>query len=111
MKQTVTKSDFIDAFRVVDRLENFSYEARELLFDKFEEIEEDTGEEMELDVIAVCCDYNEDSPENIASNYNIDLSDVDQEDEDAVKEAVREYIEENTTVVGETAVGFVYAVF
>lgn len=111
MKQTVTKSDFIDAFRVVDRLENFSYEARELLFDYFEEIEEGAGEEMELDAIAVCCEYSEDSPESIARNYGIDLSEVDRDDEDAVKESVREYLEENTTIVGETAVGFVYAVF
>ena len=111
MKQTVNKSAFIDQFRVMDRLENFSYEARGLLFDYLEEYEEATGEEIEMDVIAVCCDYSEDSPEDIASNYNIDLSDIDKDDEDEVKQAVLDYLNENTQVIGETPSGFVYQTF
>jgi hypothetical protein len=109
MKQTVSKSDFIDQFRVMDRLENFSYEARGLLFDYLEEYEEDTGEELEMDVIAVCCEYSEDSPEDITANYGVDLSEC--ADDDAKADTVREYLEENTVIVGETAVGFVYAAF
>ena len=109
MKTTVSKSDFIDQFRVMDRLENFSYDARSLLFDFLKECEESTGTEMELDVIAVCCDFSEDTSEDIAANYGIDISGCEGEDE--VKEVVREYLEDNTTVVGETSSGFVYQVF
>lgn len=113
MKQTINKSDFIDQFRVMDRLENFSYEARGLLFDYFEEIEEGAGEEMEMDVIAVCCEYYEDSADSIASNY------MDAEDYAEFKElskneqidGIREYLEENTQIVGETSIGFVYQAF
>lgn len=114
MKQTVNKSDFIDQFRIMDRLENFSYEARGLLFDYLEEYEEATGEELELDVIAVCVDYSEDSPESIADNYSIDISECDDEHGDrnvCIDKAVMDYLNENTQVVGITASGIVYAVF
>lgn len=59
MKTTVTVSDFHDAFRAYDRLDNFSYAGREALFEYLEEQEKDLGEEHELDVIALCCDFSE----------------------------------------------------
>lgn len=109
MKQTINKSDFIDQFRVMYRLENFSYEARGLLFDYLEEYEESTGEELEMDVIAICCDFSEDSPEYIALNYGIDIDGLD--DEDEIKETVLAYLKDNTQVIGETSSGIVYQVF
>lgn len=110
MKQTINKSYFIDQFLVMDRLENFSYEARELLFDYLSDLEESCGEEYEMDVMAVCCDYSEDSPEDIATNYDIDISECEG-DEDAIKDAVLEYLNDNTQVVGETPSGIVYQTF
>ena len=59
MKQTVTFADFTDAFRNMGRKENFSYNGLKALFDYLEQLEEDIGEEMELDVIAICCEYTE----------------------------------------------------
>lgn len=108
MKQTVNETMFRDAFRDADRKENFSYEGLGLLFEYLEEMEADTGEEIELDVIALCCDYSEDSAEDIAANYGIDVRGLD---EDEVTDAVRAYLEENTAVIGETSSGFVYAIF
>ncbi len=57
MKTTVNFSEFCDAFEM--RKENFSYEGKRALFDYLEEYEEDTGQEIELDVIALCCEYSE----------------------------------------------------
>jgi len=114
MKTTVSRYDFERAFVDADRKENFSYEALGLLFDYFESYEEETGQEIELDVIAICCEYNEDTVADIARNYSIDLSDLDPEDDDYEEqctEAVRDYLNDNTTLVGETATGFVYACF
>jgi len=114
MKTTVSKYDFERAFVDADRKENFSYEALGLLFDYFESYEEETGQEIELDVIAICCDYNEDTIEDIIANYSIDLSDLDPEDDDYEEqctEAVRDYLNDNTMLVGETTTGFVYLVF
>lgn len=108
MKTTISRYDFERAFVDAGRKENFSYEGLGLLFDYFEEYEESTGEEIELDVIAICCEYSEDTLEDIANNYRIDLVNVDEEDQ---SEYVRDYLEAHTQLVGETSTGFVYACF
>ena len=59
MKTTVNKSQFIDKFKVMNRGDNFSYAGLTALYDYFEELESDTGQEIELDVIALCCEYSE----------------------------------------------------
>ena len=59
MYETVRFSDFVDRFRDSDRANQFSYEGLRALFDYLEEYEEETGEQIELDVIALCCDYTE----------------------------------------------------
>lgn len=111
MKITVSHANqFRDAFRQADRQDQFSYEALNMLYEYFEDIDPD----MELDVVAICCDYYEETPEAIARNYSIDLSHLDPEDsdyEDQCTDAVREYLCENTAYVGDTSSGFVYAIF
>lgn len=105
MKTTVNNSAFIAAFRAHGRYEQFGYEALNLLFAYLEEIEEDTGEEIELDVIALCCEYSVDDVATIASEYHID---VDGLDEDGARAAVLDYLNENTFVVGECDAGILY---
>ena len=105
MKTTVSIHDFREAFRAYKR-DNFSYEGLAVLFDYLEELEADTGEELELDVIALCCDYSESATEDIAREYSIDLSEC--EDGDEKRDAVRDYLSDNTSVCGETAEGFVF---
>lgn len=106
MKQTIVFSDFREAFRTSGRASHFSYEGLEVLFDYLEDIDPD----YELDVIALCCGYSEDSWKDIASNYNIDLSEC--EDYDGNIDAVRGYLSENTMLCGETSEGtFVYQIF
>jgi hypothetical protein len=105
MKTTISHaSQFRDAFRQADRQDQFSYEALNMLYEYFEDIDPD----MELDVIAICCEYSEDTVADIANNYGIDLVDVDEEDQ---ADFVRNYLEAHTTLVGETATGFVYVAF
>jgi len=106
MKQTISQSDFHEAFIRMDRKENFSWEARELLFDYFEEVDEN----MELDVIEICCEYYENDIDTIISENDLE-SDVENMDDDEKLEFVRDYLSENTSVVGETSTGFVYAAF
>lgn len=106
MKQAITQSDFHDAFIRMDRKENFSYEARELLFDFFEEVDPD----MELDVIAICCDYYENDLDTVISEYRLE-DDVEDMDDDEKLEYVRDYLSDNTSMIGETSTGFVYVAF
>ena len=109
MKQTVTESDFRDAFRAMGRTDQFSYEGLGVLFDYLESYEEDTGEELELDVIALCCDYYEDTWESIAENYGIDLDGAT--DEDEIAEIVEDYVAGNTVLVGTVTGGCIYQAF
>lgn len=109
MKTTVSRYDFERAFVDAGRKDQFSYEGLSVLFDHLEQMESDNGEEIELDVIALCCDYYEDTVKAIAENYSIDLSEC--EDEDEERETVRDYLQDNTTLAGETSDGFVYLAF
>jgi hypothetical protein len=59
MKSTVGFCEFCDRFRDMNRNETFSYEGKRALFNWLEEYENETGEEIELDVIALCCEYSE----------------------------------------------------
>ena len=109
MKQSVNFSAFVDAFHAFDRYENFGYDGLRIIFDYLEEYEEDTGEELELDVIAICCDYNMMDIATIASEYRIDIEGMDDEEK---HDAVIEYLNDNTSVVGETDDGqVVFAAF
>ena len=58
MKVTLIESEFVNRFRAI-RPEQFSIEALRALFDFLDEQERDLGEEQELDVIAICCDWTE----------------------------------------------------
>lgn len=109
MKTTVSRYDFERAFIDADRKNTFTYDGMHLLFDYLEEYEESTGSEIELDVIALCCEYDENAWQDIAENYDIDISLG--HDSKAQREIVREYLEENTQLVGETDSGFIYAAF
>lgn len=107
MKTTVSIYDFRREFEQC-RPDNFTYEGLTVLFYYFESYEEDTGQEIELDVIAICCEYSEETPEAIAENYSIDVEGMD---DDEKIDIVRDYLNDNTTLVGETSTGFVYVNF
>ena len=112
MKQTINVYDFRNAFYKMGRADQFSYDGLEILFDYIEELEQATGEEVELDVIALCCDYAESTIDELISAYDIDISDCDPDDDEAIRETVMEYIQENTSVCGVTSDGsVVYAQF
>ena len=107
--QTLNIYQFRDAFRVYGRNDQFSYKGLECLFDYLEQYSEDTGEPFELDVVALCCDYYEEDAQDIAKNYNIDIDGMDDEE---VCNTVRDYLNENTIIVGEPSEGlFVYQAF
>lgn len=108
MKSTVNFYSFRDAFQRI-RPDNFSVEGLSVLFDYLEQYEDDTGTELELDVIGFCCDFSEDTTQAIADNYSIDLSEC--EDDDEKTEAVREHLEDEGALVGEVEGGFVYRNF
>ena len=99
MKTTVSVYDFRDAFVRYNRKDQFSYEALGLIYNYLEEIDSD----WELDVIAICCDFAEESPRDIARSYNIDITDCD--DEYEVLQVVRDHLQDETSVIDTTEAG------
>ena len=59
MKKTLNYYDFRTEFRTHGREDQFSREGLKALFEYIEEYEQDCGEEIELDVIALCCEFVE----------------------------------------------------
>lgn len=71
MKQTVTGDMFVQAFQQI-RPNNFSLEGLHLLYTGLESLESDLGNDIELDVIAICCDYTEATPAEIIDMYSLE---------------------------------------
>ena len=68
MKDTVTEYQFIDT--MAQKQHGFSYEGAKALFEYFEQYEQDIGEEMEFDPIAIRCDFDEyESLEDVKKSY------------------------------------------
>ena len=98
MKTTLSVYDFRDAFIRAGRKDQFSYDALGLIYDYLEEIDSD----YDLDVIGLCCELSEESPEEIARNYAIDL-----EDDGNELNNVLDYLHDHTTVIGTTSAGVI----
>jgi hypothetical protein len=107
--ETLNVYGFRDAFKRCGRADQFSYDGLEVLFDHLESLSDDLGEDIQLDVIALCCEYSEEHWWSIAEQFDIDLSEYE-EDDDKI-EAVRDYLESKTIVAGETINSFVYEIF
>tara|TARA_A100000172_G_scaffold1135_1_gene977 strand:+ start:433 stop:732 length:300 start_codon:yes stop_codon:yes gene_type:complete len=77
MITTINEYDFIDAFRKMGREENFSRNGLIALYEELEMVENDIGQPIELDVIALCCEYAEyDSFEEFQADYSEDYQTI-----------------------------------
>jgi hypothetical protein len=108
MIQTINLSDFRQAFHDCGRGEQFSYEALELIFNWFEQLEQDTGTPCELDVVAICCEVSQMTADEVRDTYpDVDTTfEGDGDCDDVIK-----YINENTTVIGQTDDTIVFCQF
>ena len=72
MKEYVNKYTFRNRFRSSDNYANkFSTKGLDALFEYIEEYEDDCGEEIEFDMIGICCDYSEyDSLDDFNADYS-----------------------------------------
>jgi hypothetical protein len=81
MKKSVYYNDFVQEFIDYNREDSFSREALELIYDSLICYEEDTGEEIELDVIYICGKYSEEDILEFAKR-ELDINDLIYEEED-----------------------------
>ena len=77
MIKTINEYDFSKAFHNMGRGEQFSSCGLSALFEYFEMLE-DEGDQMELDVIAICCEYAEyDSLAEFQEDYSSEYESID----------------------------------
>jgi hypothetical protein len=79
-----------------------NYAACEALAEYLEGLAEDIGEPIELDTVAIRCDfamYPEDEYADLASEYDRAPQAGDYEDEDEFKEALLDWLRDETTVI------------
>ena len=100
MKSNVNFSDFVDSFKDMDRENNFSYKGKEALYNYLIELEEDTGQELNLDVIAICCDYSEyKNLDEYLKDYSNQHEKSEDESEEEFKTRIEEEINDKTTLI------------
>ena len=87
MKKTINLEDFVNEFRAI-RPQNFSYEGLEKIFNYLEESDSD----MELDVIAICCDFSQCSLDEFIHWYLVDVADdaSQQEKQEAITSRINQ---------------------
>lgn len=113
MKKTVYADEFVRAFDDMGRGDYFSLAGRYALYYYLLDLEDSVGKEVELDVVALCCEYSEYSSALEAfkdhhhnkdgtelAELDIDWLNADEaEDDELIEEKAREYIENDTTVI------------
>lgn len=104
--QEVNRSDFHNAFNSI-RPNNFSYEGLNCLYDYLDELED-----VELDVIAICCDFSELSLSELLNQYDITENELTEDNEAELLGIATDYLQENTFLVGVTSLNtFVFQDF
>lgn len=82
MYTQINHYDFIDAFAAHNRVSNFNRDGLLALFEYLTDLKQDTGETYELDVIALCCDFQRfESVEDYNEQYSTEYASVDDIDE------------------------------
>ena len=104
MKKTLTKNQAVDALLEDDNV-NWSLEGAEALVEYLEEIEKEIGEEIELDVVALRCDYSELKLDEVLENYEMIEKEFEERkkeeeyDEEELKNLIKEILEDYTVVI------------
>lgn len=98
MITTVYRSEFHDYFTGSDTYKNqFSRDALNILYDYFDEYEQSTGESLDFDLVAICCEYAESDIQQLIIDYGYMM------DSEAEKtpEYIREFLSEHCQLCGE----------
>ena len=89
MYTRVTEDNFRNTFLAsANYSENFSYNGLTALYDYFSELEDELGEPIEFDLVAIAGEYSELTIDELRDNYSVD-KDID----------VIEYLQERTQVI------------
>ena len=110
--QTLCASDLYNLACRMDRGHNFGYDGWLAIGDYLEQMSDDTGKNIAVDIVGICCEYSiAESVEDFYSEWrsglgfskegvNIDTNEIWEDMTDKEKlEAIENYLQENTSVV------------
>lgn len=102
----------VDEFRKYGRDKDYSLDALLALFDYLDGLSEDIGQDIELDVIALCCEWQEfDSLEELADAYNHQFTEEQLQDVEAHKDDIIQYFHDNTQTISLNNGGYLISEF
>lgn len=105
--QELNQEWFVDRFREMGRGDQFSIDALYALYDYYDQLSDDTGEDYRLDVIAICCDWYESTPEEFSQEYDIETD----EGQRTLSEVIYDYLESETIFFELDNGNFLYQAF
>ena len=103
--EKISSSELFHTACRMDRGHNFGYAGWNAIGDYLEQLSEDLGEDVEVDIIAICCEYSSaDDVEDFFEQLGREMGYNDREEWDCMGtgeklEAVQDYLQENTSVV------------
>lgn len=115
---SVNETLFIDMFRKYNRIDNFTFQGLQELFDYLDSLADEMDEPIELDVIGLCCEFYEGNAQDIVNDYKEELSEaISLADEygQTVDDIVSEWLQDQGLLVSEYDVNgvthFLYRAF
>ena len=97
---TIDSHGFRNAFERCGRQNQFSHCGKLALFEHLESIEQDTGSDIELDVVGLCCDFSEfDTALEAAKNYSGFFTSEEDLNEGEEERQALEFLSDRTTVI------------
>lgn len=102
--KTISSSDLYHMACRMDCGHNFGYDGWLAIGDYLEQLSDDTGENIEVDIVGICCEYNmsEDVRDwwgGYGDYSGIDSNEWEEMDDDEKLEAIENYLQDNTSIV------------
>lgn len=106
LKITANANHVVDLAVDYGRLEQFGYKGWRLLAEAMENLSDEIGEDIEVDIVGWCCEYSHASGVEEAfgdlshySEWNIHQSDWEEMDDDEKLESVSFFLQEHTSLM------------
>lgn len=102
----------VDEFRKHGRDKDYSLNALLALFDYLDELSTDIGQDIEVDVIELCCEWQEFySLEELADCYSHQFTEEQLKDVEANKSDIIQYFYDNTQTISLNNGGYLISAF
>jgi hypothetical protein len=102
MKETVDCSFFHSRFHDYGRDDQFSPAGLDALYEYLTELEDDCGQEIELDIVGLCCEYSEFTSDELVEEFGYLVPDDYSTDDDYPHyyEKLLEELQDRTVIIG-----------